>query len=69
MPKFTVIDGFKPPSSATEHVRERIRKIKVSYRPQCHGCGGRETITASIGEARNKLCVVCLMGGQRVVVE
>jgi transcription elongation factor Elf1 len=69
MPTFTVIDGTKPPDSPAEQVRERVRKTKVPYMPQCHRCGGRETITASIGKTRNKLCVLCLMAGQRMVVE
>lgn len=69
MVSLRVIDGTKPPESPAEQVRERVRKTRVHYLPQCERCGGRETITASIGKTRNKLCVVCLLAGQRVVVE
>lgn len=69
MPRLRVIDGTKPPDTPAEQVRERLRKTKAPHMPQCHRCSGRETITASIGKTRNKLCVVCLMAGQRVVVE
>lgn len=69
MVSLRVIDGTKPPDTPAEQVRERVRKTKTPYLAQCNRCGGRETITASIGKSRNKLCVVCLLSGQRVVVE
>jgi transcription elongation factor Elf1 len=69
MVSLRVIDGTKPPDSPAEQVRARVRKTKTPHLARCHRCGGHETITASIGKTRNKLCVVCLIGGQRVVVE
>lgn len=67
MPKFQLIDG-RPDASAAGQVRKRVRESARDW-PKCPRCGGRETITASVGNVKNKLCVVCLMGGRRVVVE
>lgn len=68
MPKLTLIQGTPAPDSRKERVRKRVRKSARDW-PCCPRCGGRETITASIGNVKNKLCVLCLMRGERVVVE
>lgn len=49
-------------------MRKRIRKSARDW-PACVACGGRETVVAAIGNVKNKLCVACLMGGRRVVVD
>jgi len=67
MPKFRVIDG-KPDASPAGQVRRRARQSARDW-PCCSACGGRETIVASTGNVKNKLCVVCLLQGRRVVVE
>ena len=67
MPKFRVIEG-KPDTSAAGQVRRRTRESARDW-PSCPHCGGREVVAASIGNVKNKLCVVCLLGGRRVVVE
>ena len=67
MPKFRVIDGA-PDTSPQGQVRRRVRESARDW-PVCPHCGGREVITASIGNVKNKLCVVCLTQGRRVVVE
>lgn len=70
MPRFDVIDGTPPPDTPLERGRKRMRKAKVpGGGPSCHRCGGRETITATIGKVKNKLCVACLLTGHRSVVE
>jgi hypothetical protein len=69
MPRLRVIDGTKPPDTPAQRVRERVRKVAVPHLPSCRSCGGHETITASVGKTKNKLCVVCLLQGRRVVIE
>jgi hypothetical protein len=69
MGRLRVIDGTPPPDTPAERVRARIRKTKTPGIAQCVRCGGRETIRATIGNVSNKLCVCCLLQGQRVVVE
>lgn len=63
MPKFRVIEGGAAPAV------KRKRAPRQKNLPQCHKCHGRETVQASIGNVRNRLCVACLMKGERVVVE
>lgn len=46
-------------------MRESAKKLGS----HCSHCSGRETVVATNGNVRNKLCVVCLMQGRRVVVE
>ena len=65
MPKFRVIQGGNEP---TQGVRKRARKSARDW-PACVRCNGRETVVAKIGNVSNKLCVVCLLKGERVVVE
>jgi hypothetical protein len=66
MAKFRVIQGG-PDTSPAGQVRKRIKQSARDW-PHCPNCGGRETITASIGNVRTKLCVVCLMQGRRVEI-
>ena len=56
-------------------LRERIKRMpKPAAMLQCPRCGGREVVetkvgvTASGGGTKQRLCVVCLMRGERVVV-
>lgn len=67
MAKFRVVEG-RPDTSPAGQVRKRIRKSARDW-PACVACGGRETVVAAIGNVKNKLCVACLMGGRRVVVD
>ncbi|GGA05656.1 hypothetical protein GCM10011408_28220 [Dyella caseinilytica] len=69
MAKLHVIKGTAAPDTPAEKVRAKMRARKHPALPSCHRCGGIETITARMGKASNKLCVVCLMGGQRVIIE
>lgn len=64
MPKFRVIDGGPP-----EGAKKRARAKRIRDMPRCRNCGGGETLVATIGNVRSKLCVICLMQGRRVVVE
>ena len=66
--KFHVIQGTPAPDDPLNRVKKRVRQSARDW-PACPHCGGRETITASIGNVKNKLCVVCLMQGRRVVIE
>jgi len=67
--RFTVIDGTPPPDTPAEQVRQRVRAMpKPKAMPQCHRCGGREYIMAHIGKVKSRLCVICLLSGQRVVM-
>lgn len=66
MAKFRVIEG-KPDTSPAGQVRRRMRESARPW-PHCPSCGGREYITASAGNVRNKLCVICLMQGRRIVM-
>jgi hypothetical protein len=68
MPNLRVIDGGGEPVTPANAVRKRVRAKRQRDLPQCTHCGGRETIVASAGNVRNKLCVVCLTQGRRVVV-
>lgn len=68
MANFRVIDGGPPPDSPAERVRAKARKRRQPNLPQCSHCAGREYVTAKIGGVSNKLCVVCLMQGQRRVM-
>lgn len=67
MAKFRVIQGG-PDTSPAGKVRSRVRASARDW-PHCPHCGGREVIAAKIGNVSNKLCVVCLMQGRRVVVD
>ena len=71
--RFTVIDGTPAPETPAEQVRKRVRAMpRPKAMPQCGRCGGREYIEAKIGigksVSKQKLCVLCLMGGERVVM-
>lgn len=68
-----VIDGTPAPDTAQERVRRRVRGApKPAEMPQCHRCGGREYIEAKIGAGKavtkQKLCVCCLLQGQRIIM-
>lgn len=72
-PRLTIIQGTPAPDTAQEQVRKRVRAApKPPAMPQCHRCGGREYIEAKIGAGKavtkQKLCVCCLMKGERVVM-
>jgi hypothetical protein len=70
MAKLYVIEGTKPPDdSAPEQVIKRARASAKKYMPACRNCGGSETVAAKIGNVTNRLCVICLMQGRRVVVD
>lgn len=71
--RFTVIEGSKPPDTPAEQVRDRVRKApKPRAMPQCHRCGGREYVETKIGigktATKQRLCFLCAMKGQRVVM-
>jgi hypothetical protein len=68
MPRFEVIDGTPAPDTPAERVRQRVRKTKLPG-PSCQRCGGREWIAATIGTTKNKLCVCCLLQGQRSLMD
>lgn len=72
-PRLTVIQGTPAPDTPAEQVRKRVRAApKPPAMPQCARCGGREYIEAKIGAGKGatkqKLCVICLMKGERVVM-
>lgn len=69
MRKLYLIPGTPAPDTKQEQMRKRLRKIRVRNDPQCPRCAGREWITATIGNVRNKLCVICLTRGERVVMD
>lgn len=71
--RFTVIEGSKPPDTPAEQVRERVRKApKPRAMPQCHRCGGREYVETKIGigkgVTKQRLCFLCAMKGERVIM-
>lgn len=71
--RFHVIDGTPAPDTPAERVRKRVRAMpKPAEMPQCPRCGGREYIETKIGAGRSatkqRLCVLCLMKGERVVI-
>lgn len=71
--RFTVIEGYKPPDTPAEQVRERVRKApKPRAMPQCHRCGGREYVETKIGigktATKQRVCFLCAMKGERVVM-
>lgn len=68
MARLAAIPGGKAPNGPADKVRKRVRQSARDW-PACVRCGGRETVDARIGNVKNKLCVVCLLSGQRVVVE
>lgn len=68
MANLRLIPGSKPPDTPAERVRAKHRARRQPNLPQCGHCAGREYITAKIGNVSNKLCVVCLMQGQRRVM-
>jgi hypothetical protein len=68
MAKLYAVPASKAPDGPADRVRKRVRKSARDW-PCCSHCGGREVIAAKIGNVTNKLCVVCLMQGRRVVVE
>ncbi|HET9819642.1 MAG TPA: hypothetical protein VFP92_10815 [Rhodanobacteraceae bacterium] len=76
---FRVIEGTPPPDTPMERERKRIRAMpKPAAMVQCHRCGGREVVETKIGVmsrdgkasggTKQRLCVACLMRGERVVV-
>lgn len=46
-----------------------MRAKAYKHMPACRNCGGSETVAAKIGNVTNRLCVICLMQGRRVVVD
>ncbi|MDU9398037.1 hypothetical protein [Pseudomonas sp. zfem003] len=71
--RFHVIDGTPAPDTPAEQVRKRVRAMpKPATMPQCPRCGGREYIETKIGAGRSatkqRLCVLCLMKGERVIL-
>lgn len=72
-PKLHVIQGTPAPDTAQEKVRKRVRAMaRPPGMPQCVRCGGREYIESKIGAGKGatklRLCVLCLLGGERVVM-
>jgi hypothetical protein len=72
-PTFHVIQGTPTPDTDQEKVRKRVRTMpKPPGMPQCVRCGGREYIEAKIGTGKTatkqRICVICLMKGERVVM-
>lgn len=72
-PKLHVIDGTKAPDTPAEQVRKRVRAMpKPAAMPQCSRCGGREYMETKIGAGKSatkqRICVSCLLSGQRVVM-
>lgn len=72
-PKFHVIQGTPQPSTPAEEVRKRVRAMpKPADMPQCLRCGGREYIETKIGAGKGatkqRLCVACMLRGERVVI-
>lgn len=68
MAKLYAVPNAPKPDAPADKVRKRARKSARDW-PACSHCGGRETVQASIGNVKNKLCVCCLMQGRRVVIE
>lgn len=68
MAKLYAVPSTPKPDAPADKVRRKARQSARDW-PHCPHCGGRETVQASLGNVKNKLCVVCLMGGRRVVVE
>lgn len=66
--KLYPVPSAPKPDTPADRVRKRVRKSARDW-PCCSQCGGREVVTASLGNVRNKLCVVCLAAGRRVVIE
>jgi hypothetical protein len=72
-PKLHVIQGTQAPETPAAKVRKRVKAMpKPASMPQCSRCGGREYIEAKIGAGKTatkqKLCVICLLQGQRIVM-
>ncbi len=72
-PTFHVIHGTPAPETPVEQVRKRVRNAdKPAAMPQCDRCGGREYMETKIGAGKaatkQRLCVSCLLRGQRVVM-
>lgn len=67
MAKLHAVPTVPKPNTPADKVKRRVRKSARDW-PACPE-GHRETVVAQIGNVRNKLCVVCLMAGRRVVVE
>ncbi len=78
-PRFHLIQGTKVPDTPAEEVRKRVRATdKPATMLQCHRCGGREFIETKIGimmkngkptgGTKTLICVVCLLGGHRVII-
>lgn len=72
-PTFHVITGTPVPDTPQEKVRKRVRAApRPAAMPQCSRCGGREYIEAKIGAGKsatkNKICVACLLQGERMVM-
>lgn len=72
-PKFHVIQGTLQPQTPAEEVRKRVRAMpKPADMPQCLRCGGREYIETKIGAGKGatkqRLCVACMLKGERVVI-
>lgn len=72
-PKLHIIQGTPPPEPPAAKVRKRVKAMaRPPGMPQCSRCGGREYIEAKIGAGKaatkQRLCVICLMKGERVVM-
>lgn len=72
-PSLHVIHGTPAIETPVETVRKRVKAMpKPPEMPQCNRCGGREYIEAKIGAGKmvtkQRLCVLCLMKGERVVM-
>lgn len=72
-PKLHVIQGTPAPDTPAEQVRKRVRAmLRPADMPQCHRCGGREYIESKIGAGKGatkqRICVGCLLKGERVVL-
>jgi hypothetical protein len=68
MAKLYAVPKAPKPDAPADRVRKRAKQSARDW-PCCGHCGGREVVQAAIGNVKNKLCVVCLMAGRRVVVE
>lgn len=68
MRKLYVIEGGPEPVTPASKVRKRLREAKQKNMPQCFRCGCREYLESRIGTTKQKLCVVCLTNGKRVVM-
>ena len=68
MAKLYAVPTAPKPETGADKVRRKTRQSARDW-PHCPHCGGRETVVAKLGNVSNKLCVACLVGGRRVVIE